>query len=141
MNLSKRTKLTKVKGRQTSAGTAINSDSVDMQGWEGVMFFGQIDTANAANFANAAQSSDDGSSDAFADLEGTKVVPGDNNDSFLIDVYRPTERYVRCEVDRGGANTAVGEIYALQYGPRSMPTTHGSTIDAETHVSPDEGTA
>ena len=141
MNLSKNVALIKVKALSASAGTAINSDSVDMQGWEGVMFFGRIATVDAVNFANAAQSSDDGSADAFADLAGTKVTPGDDADSFLIDVYRPLERYVRCEVDRGGANTIVGDIYAIQYGPKVKPTTHGSTIDAETHISPAEGTA
>lgn len=138
MNLSKNVKITMVKARQTSAGTAINSDSVDMQGFDGVIFLGVMETANAANFANAAQSADDVS---FADLAGTKVVPGDNGDSFLIDVYKPTDRYVRCEVDRGGAATAVGAIFAIQYQGRKAPVTHGTTIDAETHISPDEGTA
>jgi len=138
MNLSKDVKITMVKDAAVSAGTALNSDSVDMAGFEGVMFIGQIDTANAANFANVAQSSDDSS---FADLTGTKVVPGDNDDSFLIDVYKPGDRYVRCEVDRGGANTAIGPIYAIQYGAAVKPTSHGATIDAETHISPAEGTA
>src|SRR3990167_11076125 len=105
MNLSKDVKITMVKDAAVSAGTALNSDSVDMAGFEGVMFIGQIDTANAANFANAAQSSNDSS---FDDLAGTKVVPGDNHDSFLIDIYKPGDRYVRCEIDRGGANTATG---------------------------------
>lgn len=138
MNLNKHIKVTMVKAAQTSAGTAINSDSVDMANWDGVLFVGTIATANAANFANVAQSSDDSS---FDDLAGTKVVPGDNGDSFLIDVFRPSDRYVRCEIDRGGANTATGDIYAVQYGPRKLPVTHGTTVDAETHVSPAEGTA
>ena len=137
-NLSKNTALTKVLALSTSAGTALNSASVDMDGFEGVMFFGRIATANAANFANLAQSSDDST---FVDLTGTKVVPGDDADSFLIDVYRPLDRYVRCEVDRGGADTIVGDIYAIQYGARKAPTTHGTTVDAETHISPAEGTA
>ena len=35
----------------------------------------------------------------------------------------------------------VGDIYAIQYGPMAMPTSHGSTIDAETHISPAEAAA
>lgn len=139
MNLSKNVKLTKVKALEGSAGTAINSDEVDMAGFDGVMFFGRIATVNASNFANAAQSSV--SSGTFLDLLGTKVTPGDDADSFCIDVYKPTDRYVRCEVDRGGTNTIVGDIYAIQYGAHKKPTSHGSTIDAETHISPAEGTA
>lgn len=139
VNLSKNVKLTKVLAAASSAGTALDSASVDMEGFEGVMFFGRIATVDAANFANVAQSSDDSS---FADLLGTKVVPGDDADSFLIDVFRPTDRYLRCEIDRGGTNTATGDVYALQYGgARKVPTSHGATVDAETHVSPIEGTA
>lgn len=138
MNLSKNVKITKVKALSASAGTAVNSDSVDMAGFDGVVFFGRIATANAANFGNVAQSSDDS---VFADLAGTKVVPGDDADSFSIDVYKPTKRYLRCEVDRGGVNTIVGDIYAVQYGAHKKPTTHGATVDSETHISPAEGTA
>ncbi len=138
MNLSKNVKLTKVLALSSSAGTALNTASVDMQGFEGVMFFGRMATADVGNFANLAQSSDDSS---FADLLGTKVVPGDDADSFMIDVYRPLDRFVRLEVVRAGADTIVGDIYAIQYSGRTAPTTHGATIDAETHISPAEGTA
>jgi len=141
MQLSKNTKLTKVAAAAVSAGTAVTSDAVDMQGFEGVMFFGSIATANAGNFAKARQDSASNMG-AAADLEGTKNVTGDDADSFLIDVYRPRERYVDCQVVRAGANTATGDIYALQYGPlRKAPTSQGATVDAEAHVSPAEGTA
>ena len=138
MNLLKNVKITKVKALSTSAGTAVDSDSVDMAGFDGVIFVGRIATSDAANFANVAQSTDDSS---FADLLGTKVVPGDDADSFCIDVYKPLERYLRCEVDRGGANTIVGDIYAIQYGAHKAPTTQGATIDSELHITPAEGTA
>ena len=141
MNLSKHVKLTRVKVGQGTAGTAVDSDSVDMKGFEGVMFFGMFETVHASNFANAAQSSDDGVADAFADLLGTKITPGSDDDSFLIDIFRPRERYVRCEIDRAGADSIMGEIYAIQYGAKAKPTTHGTTTDAETHISPAEGLA
>lgn len=104
------------------------------------MFVGSIATANAGNYGKVQQSSDDAAADAYADLEGTKNVPGDSGDSFLIDIYRPQERYLKCLIVRG-ASTATGDVYAILYGPRDMPTTQGGTIDAETHASPDEGTA
>lgn len=136
--LGKEIKVTLVKATQTSAGTAVNSDSVDMQGWEGVFFLCAIHTANAGNSMNLAQSSDNTN---FDDLEGTKNVPGDAGDSAMSDCYKPTDRYVRAEFVRAGANTALGECYAVQYRPRTAPTSHGATIDSETHVSPAEGTA
>ncbi len=138
MNLSKNIRIQKVKALSTTAGSAVDSDSVDMAGWDGVLFFVTMATVNASNFVNLAQSADDSS---FADLAGTKVTPGDDNDVGAIDVYRPTDRYVRMEVDRGGANTVLGEIYAIQYRGRKLPSTHGSDIDIKTHISPAEGTA
>lgn len=140
MNLSKNAKVVLAKAAQGSAGTDVTSDIIDTEGYEGVMFVGTVATVNAANFAKVQQGQQVGGGD-MADLAGTKVVPGDDGDSFLIDVYRPTERYVRCVVDRGGANTATGDIYAILYGPRKAPVSHGTTIDAETHISPSEGTA
>lgn len=138
-NLMRNVRLTKVAEDGTSAGTAVNTSSVDMQDWSGCVFFGTIDTAHASNSANLARSTDDST---FNDLAGTKVASGDNDDVFLIDCLYPGERYVRCELDRSGANTAHGEIYCLQYGPaRKVPATHGSDVNAEYHASPGEGTA
>jgi len=139
MNLSKNAKFVLAKAGQSADTSAVNSDVIDMQGFEGVVFVGSIGTANAGNYAKVQQGAQSDLSDA-ADLEGTKVVPGDDGDSFLIDVYRPKERYVRCVVTRG-ASTTTGDIYAILYGATKYPVTQGDTIDAETHVSPDEGTA
>jgi hypothetical protein len=138
--LSKNTKLIKINDYASSAGTTITTDTIDTQGFEGVMIFGEIETSNAGNYAKARQGAQSDMSDG-ADLEDTKNVPGDDGDSFLIDIYRPQERYVDVQVVRGGANTAVGTIYALLYNPRKGPVDQGDTIDRETHASPDEGTA
>lgn len=141
MNLNKHVKVVLAKAGQADGTSAVNSDVIDTAGFEGVMFVGSIATANAGNFGKVQQGAAANLSDA-ADLEGTKVAPGDNGDSFLIDVYRPRERYVRCVVTRG-ASTVTGDLYALLYGAHKLPVSHGSssTIDAETHASPAEGTA
>lgn len=141
MNLSKETKLILVKAAQISAGTTITTDPVDTSGFDGVMFFGSVATANAGNYAKARQGEQSNMSDG-ADLVGTKIVPGNNGDSFLIDLKKPMKRYVDCQVVRAGVNTATGDIYALLYGPpRKSPTSQGSTINAEMHISPEEGAA
>jgi hypothetical protein len=139
MNLSKNVKVILIEAAASSGTTDLESDVVDTAGFEGCVFVGSIATANAANYAKVQQC--DTSDGSFADLEGTKLVTGDNGDSYLIDVYRPRERYLKLYVERGGAATVTGDVYAILYGPRVAPTSHGSTIDAETHVSPAEGTA
>jgi len=145
MNLSKNTKLTRVSNAVAAGTTDINSSVIDMQNYEGVMFivaFGAI-TAGAVTSIKAQQGAQSDLSDA-ADLEGTGVTVGDDDDNkvFYLDVYRPRERYVRCVVDRGTQNAVVDGIIAIQYGPKKMPTTHdSSTVEGESHVSPAEGTA
>ena len=136
-------RVTKVKATQSSAGTTVDSDSVDMQGYEGVLFLTSIGTANSGNFITVQQSSDDGSSDAFTNLENTKVSSDGTSTDLLAEVYQPQERYVRCHVDRSGANTTVEAIWAIQFNTRKAPIDNASPADteAETHLSPAEGTA
>ena len=137
-----RTKLAHVNAYAVSAGTAINTTSVDMLGWDGVMFFGTMATINASNFVNLAQSADDST---FADLKGTKVTPTVNGNTFCVDlkISGNADRYVRLEVDRGGANTVVGDIFAIQYSGNNvaLPATWATTINKEFHAAPIEGTA
>lgn len=140
MNLIKNVKIVLAKAGQTSAGTDVESDVIDTLGFDGCAFVGSIATANAANYAKVQQDSAALMGGA-ADIEGTKLVTGDNGDSFLIDIYRPRERYLKLYIERGGANTATGDVYAILYRGTKCPVTHGSTIDSETHISPAEGTA
>lgn len=132
-------KVVLAKATQTAGTSAVASDIIDTANFDGVCFIGSLATANAGNFASVEQG-DDASLTDGADLAGTKNVPGDNGDSFLIDIYKPTDRYVRCNITRG-VSTATGDIYAVLYNGRKPPVSHGSTIDAEYFVSPAEGTA
>jgi len=139
MNISKNVKLILAKAGAVAATSAVTTDVIDMQGFEGVAFFGSIATVDPTNYIKVQQGQAANMSDA-ADLAGTKLAPGDNGDSFLTDIYRPRERYVQVVVTRT-VSTALGDIYALLYSAIKAPVTHGATIDAETHVSPIEGTA
>jgi hypothetical protein len=139
MQLSAGVKITKVEELTANGTSAIESASVDMSGYEGVLFITNIITAAANNTIKASQSSDDST---FADLLGTSVASGTSDEVCWLDILHPTDRYVRCEVARG-TSTVVSEIYAIQYGAHKQPvdnTTTG-TIAGEAHVSPAEGTA
>ena len=147
MNLSKTAKVTRVSNAVTAGTTDINSSSVDMQGFDAVQFivaFGAI-TASAVTSVKLQQSSDDGSSDSWADLEGTSQTVADNDDNqlFILDHARPRERYVRCVVDRGTQDAVVDGIIAMQYNADVEPVTHDSTTvgGSELHHAPAEGTA
>lgn len=144
--LSKRTKI--VQAITPTAGaagaTAINGATVDMAGWMGCLMkvtFGAI-TATAVTAIKAQQGQISDMSDA-ADLAGTAQSIADTDDDkvFYIDIYRPTERYLRLVVGRGTANAVVASAEYILYGPRKPPSAHGANVAGETFASPAEGTA
>lgn len=139
-NLSTQVLLTKVGNYASAATSAVNSTAIDMSGWDGVLFLTTMAVANAGNYINAAQGASADGSDA-ADLEGTKVVCTGANEALWLDIYKPTDRYVRLEAVRT-ASSAMGEIYAIQYNGRIVPdNVTAGTLTGELHISPAEGTA
>ena len=137
--LSNGCKITKVQDHTGAATTAVNSTSVDMAGYEGVIFITSFGTAAADNTAEVSQSADNSS---FSDLAASQVASGTSDEDVWIDVYRPSDRYVRLEVARGTSST-LESIWAIQYGAKSQPVdnTTSGTIVGELHIAPAEGTA
>lgn len=140
-------KLVRVKAASAAGQTAVNSDSVDMAGYDAVVFFtsfGAITTTGVQSI-KVQSSSDDGDADAFADLAGTGVTVADDDDgqTFGVQIIRPVERYLRLVVSRATADAVVGEIYALLLGADVRPLTSTVTNVAtfESHTSPAAGTA
>jgi hypothetical protein len=142
MQLSNEIKIRKVAAGAVSAGTEVISSVVDMAGYEGVLFFCTIATANAGNYLKVQQDTAVGMGSA-ADIAGSKVVAAANASVVWIDIYKPTERYLTANIIRAGANTATGDIYAIQYEGKVKPELNlvTNTIIGELSISPDEGTA
>jgi hypothetical protein len=146
MNLSTHVKIsTAITPTAGAAGTSdINGTILDMQGFNGVLMvvrMGEI-TASAVTSIKAQQDTDVAGG-TMADLAGTAQTIADTDDdkTFYIDLYRPTERYVRLVVDRGTQNAVVASASYIQYGAHLAPTTHGTGVSGELHISPAEGTA
>lgn len=133
----------------TPAAGAAGSDEVlgatlDMQGFDGVMMvvvFGAIVT-NAVTTIKAQQDSDPAMG-TVADLEGSEqtVADSDDNKTFVIDLVRPQERYVRLAVERATQNATIGAATYYQYRGRMRPPAHGAGVSVERWIAPDEGTA
>jgi len=134
-----------------AAGSTDISDMVvvDTQGFEGCRFvirFGTI-TANAVTSVKVKQGAAASSATALtsgADLEGTQITVADDGDDslYIIDVYRPRERYLQLYVDRATQNAEVDFAIAELYGARKLPVTkHDDVASQELHASPAEGTA
>lgn len=128
-NLSSDTKLTMVQLPVANATADPDSEFVDMSGFDGVMFVGNLGTADSTGVCTmAVETSATTKSTAFSALSGATISSsaGESDKMFVIDVYRPQERYVRTSIT---ATTLIeyGGTTALQYLPIKAPTTHTST--------------
>ena len=138
--LTEDTKITVVKTAQAAGTSTITSDSVDMQGYDGVCFLCYYGTAAANNLITAEQSADDSS---YADLEGSQPnSAGASTELQYVDIVRPTDRYVRIDAVRGTSST-IDLILAIRYRARSRAIDNNTagTIEGERLLSPAEGTA
>ncbi len=114
---------------------------VDMSGYEGVAFFAYALKGEALAFAMKGQQDTDSAWATVADLEGTSVAFNTTiaaDGSTMLDIYRPTEQYVRpsVAVPNAAAATPVA-VMAILYGGRVQPESNSG----ELHTSPAEGTA
>lgn len=132
-----------------SAGSSIddNSDIIDMQGWDGVMFIVPITDSVATGVATlTVEQNDDNSDTGMAALSGanataTCAVNDDLNDSLLVvDVYRPRERYVQAVLTSATANIAFGNTIAVLYNKKGKKpvSAHASIQDSAVLASPSE---
>lgn len=146
MQASKNTKISQAitSANGVAGTTAINGTTLDMSGFEGVLMivtFGVI-TAGAVTSIKAQQGNASNLSDA-ADLLGSGQTIADTDDekTFYIDIKSPRERYVRLAVSRGTQNAVVASATYIQYGPKTLVTTHGTNVAGEAFVGVAEGTA
>lgn len=150
MNLSNKV-VTSINHAPIAAGSSDVTDCevVDMAGYEGARFivqFGAI-TSGAATSLKVQQAAAQTSSTALtsgADLEGSSITVGDTDDSklFIIDVYKPRERYLQLHILRATQNAVVDAVLVEQYGAKKLPVTQNADVDTvEIHASPAEGTA
>ncbi len=137
MNLSKDIKVTVVEAAAGAAQSELVSDVLDMSGYDGVLFIaltGDVsDTsvltltvkANSANSVSSPTPVTQKATDAFtagAATADSKVL--------MVDVYKPTLRYVFASLTRTAANAIVGGIIAIQYGASNKPTTQDASVIA-----------
>lgn len=140
--LNEHVKITKIADHTTAGTTAVTSAAVDMAGYQGALFLTSFGTAAANNTVKVQSSSDDGSSDAYADLTGTSVSAGTSDEDIWVDIVNPPERYLKL-VSARGTSTTQESVWVIQYRARAVAVdnTTSGTITGEAHNMPAEGTA
>jgi hypothetical protein len=137
-------KITKVQDHTTAGTSTVNSDALDMTGYDGVLFFTSFGTANANNTVNLAVSATSGGS--YSDLTGTSVSSGASDEDVWIDatggVADATKPFIRLTALRGTSST-LESIWAIQYKARALPIVNvlTGTIIGEKHNREVAGTA
>ncbi len=137
--LSENVKIVLAKAAEAAGTDEVVSAVIDTCGFEGCIFMTRFAVANAGNYIKVQQDTAANGATA-ADLAGTKVTSGDSDEGVAIDINRPQKRYLQLSATRG-TSSALGEIWAILYGPVKAPVVSAltGTLAIEAHVSPAEG--
>jgi len=137
--LTEDVKVTKVAAYASANTTDVTGTSVDMAGYDGVVFLASFGTGAADNLIHAEQSSDNSS---FTDIAGSEPNDaGASSELQFVDIINPAARYVRPIAVRG-TSTTVENIYAIQYRAKTLPQDNkiAGTIEGEQLINPIAGT-
>lgn len=130
--LSDNVKITKLADHSTANTTDVTSAELDMAGFEGVVFVSSFGTAAANNLVTVHGSATSGAEAATTTTCGS----GTSDEDVIVDVFRPSFRYLKLVASRGTSST-LESIWAIQYGPRTKSQT--SDISGTANVAQAEG--
>jgi hypothetical protein len=121
-------------GAATAGTSAINGAVIDRANFESVRFTALLgDVTATCVLGLKLQSGDLSDGSDMADVSGAAVAytagASDADSKLLVlDVFKPTKRYVRCVLTRTTANAVVNGILADLYHARREPVTGGDVI-------------
>lgn len=137
MNLSKSIKVTVVEAAAAAGQTELVSDVLDMSGYEGVIFIallGDVTSGSVLTLTVKGNSANSVSSPTPVTQKATSAFTAGASDAdskvLLVDVYKPTLRYMFASLTRTTQNAVVGGIIAIQYRSRAKPSTHDASVIA-----------
>lgn len=138
-SLLKDCKITKVENSATAGTSELVTDILDMSGYDSVAFvadLGDITDTSVLTLQvkdNSANSTSGASSISGASATYTAAASDADNKLLVVEVYRPSQRYVFASLTRTTANAVVGGIVAYQFNSKTLPLTQGSTVLASTY--------
>lgn len=103
---------------QALVAAAVNGTALDMQGWDGVEFIIPYGVFGSAGTLTGLVQRDDNSGfntpTNIANSSITQVNAANANAGVIVDVYQPSERYVRMQLT-GQTNGVTAGVIAIQY--------------------------
>lgn len=138
-SLLKDCKILKIEDSVAAGKAATVSDVVDTAGYGGACFVYKLGTVTdgAAVTLKVSQNTANSTS-KMADLSGATaaiaVASGDSEQTLVVDVVRPRERYLIATITTATQNVEVDSGFCILYNPVKKPVAQPATIDASTQV-------
>lgn len=136
-SLLKNAKITRVMndGAGSASATPTKGTILDMAGYESVMFIaamGNVLDTSAVALRVAGSATNDTATMALltGSAGGTASATSYDDKLVVLDVEKPTYRYLEVQLFHVTADAPFDGVIAIQYGARSMPVTQGSTVVA-----------
>lgn len=99
-------------------GTAVNGTAIDMAGWDGVQFIIPAGVFGTNGTLDGLVQTDDNSGfnspTNLTNSNLTQLPAGNANSVAIVEVWRPTERYIRMQLT-GQTNGVTGGAVAVQF--------------------------
>lgn len=120
----------------TAAGTSVlNSTGVDTLGYSAVRFVAMFGALTSTQVTTMSVTySDDNSTWTSSDVASSKttaLADADGNKMLIVDIYKPTHRYLRANINRATANAAVDGVIAELYLADDSPITKDTSVSAQ----------
>lgn len=126
-----RMKVTQVINPGVNASGGITSGEIDMAGFNGCMFLMPVGALDGVLDLKVMSSSTSGGT--LAAITGaaiTQMTAGQDNNLVAIDIYRPTNRYLKVVSTATGTTGANFGVVAIQYDPTgNTPLTQPASVD------------
>lgn len=145
MNLSKNVQVDQVLGYFAAGTTKRTSTILDMAGYDGVMFVASLGTLIDAGTVDVfVEQNTVNSTSGMARLAGqaaytvTAANASLTQSAIVVDVYRPVEQFVQCNITPAAQNAVVLGIVAIRYSGRVKPTLNAALLKQTVLPSPAE---
>lgn len=136
-NLLRNTKITRISadGAGAASATPTKATIIDMLGFESVMFVALMGNVLDTSVVSLRVAGGDTSDTADMTLRagtvgGTADATSYDDKLVILDVVKPTDRYLEAQIFHVTANAPFDGILAIQYNGHNLPITQGSTVVA-----------
>ena len=124
---------TVVENAAVAGTTDLTTDTVDMQGFDSIMYIVKLGdvTSGSVITLTAYSNPTDSASAGTTEKAASSITAGASdydNKLILLDVHRPSQRYMYAVLVIDTQNAVVDSIFAVRYNAKSVPITQGSTV-------------